>query len=87
MYILKGSVVWDPVTLGKEIFNLNVFFLFFLSWINKGIDQMYLRVFFPPDYPQCTEKTCANGACYNNSQHCNGLQDCRDGSDEYNCSE
>lgn len=44
--------------------------------------------FFPfADYPPCTEKACANGACYNNSQHCNGLQDCRDGSDEFNCSE
>uniref|UniRef100_A0A671UNK4 Low density lipoprotein receptor-related protein 2b n=1 Tax=Sparus aurata TaxID=8175 RepID=A0A671UNK4_SPAAU len=43
-------------------------------------------VFFAfADYPQCSEKTCANGACYKNSQHCNGLQDCRDGSDEFNC--
>ena len=39
-----------------------------------------------PDYPQCTELRCANGACYNRTQRCNQVAECRDGSDEANCS-
>ncbi|KAG2459292.1 LRP2 protein, partial [Polypterus senegalus] len=36
-------------------------------------------------YPVCAQLTCANGACYNHSQRCDGLLNCRDASDEANC--
>lgn len=38
------------------------------------------------DYPECTQLRCANGACYNRTQRCDHILDCRDGSDEANCS-
>lgn len=37
-------------------------------------------------YPTCDQLTCANGACYNTSQRCDQKVDCRDSSDEANCS-
>lgn len=42
--------------------------------------------FFLKDYPTCDQLTCANGACYNTSQRCDQKVDCRDSSDEANCS-
>uniref|UniRef100_A0A2K5CE98 EGF-like domain-containing protein n=1 Tax=Aotus nancymaae TaxID=37293 RepID=A0A2K5CE98_AOTNA len=38
-------------------------------------------------YPTCEQLTCDNGACYNNSQKCDSKVDCRDYSDELNCTE
>lgn len=40
-----------------------------------------------PDYPECPELRCASGACYNTSQRCDQVLNCRDSSDEANCSE
>lgn len=52
--------------------------------------RLYLRFagyfFFLKDYPTCDQLTCANGACYNTSQRCDQKVDCRDSSDEANCS-
>ncbi len=45
------------------------------------------RALFLSVYPECSELRCANGACYNRSQRCDQVLNCRDGSDEANCSE
>uniref|UniRef100_A0A672KHW3 Low-density lipoprotein receptor-related protein 2-like n=1 Tax=Sinocyclocheilus grahami TaxID=75366 RepID=A0A672KHW3_SINGR len=45
------------------------------------------RAIFLSVYPECSELRCANGACYNRSQRCDQVLNCRDGSDEANCTQ
>ncbi len=55
--------------------------LYLIEWVSDG------RALFLSVYPECSELRCANGACYNRSQRCDQVLNCRDGSDEANCSE
>lgn len=55
------------------------------QWNHSGC--LHWSFIFPvTGYPTCDQLTCANGACYNTSQRCDQKVDCRDSSDEANCS-
>lgn len=59
----------------------------FKSWKDHGFQADLIWWWLNlPDYPECSQLRCANGACYNRTQQCDQILDCRDGSDEANCS-
>ena len=54
------------------------------SFVSQRYSPRALNIF--QAYPGCIDQKCDNGACYGAGERCDGKLDCRDGTDEFNCS-
>jgi oviductin, putative len=54
----------------------------FIGWIKETIERKDLTINVEP---ACSGVRCPLGKCLNQSSICNGIEECRDASDEVNC--
>uniref|UniRef100_A0A674F6C9 Low density lipoprotein receptor-related protein 2a n=1 Tax=Salmo trutta TaxID=8032 RepID=A0A674F6C9_SALTR len=81
----SSSVAYLPSCLSQA--EVSCYSIIAVCGVNR---KRTVSVFILPlafNYPECTELRCANGACYNQTQRCDQVVDCRDGSDESNCTQ